>query len=610
MLPRIRVSLANKCQLLFGAAVLVLLTGALSVVAWRMQTLVHQGPIDRAAGIAEAYLAALRAAGTEPLPPGVVRLTGDLGPPPPIRADDPDPAADLDSASVRVGYLPVGELAGEDRGDAFLAAAVARMTGPGAVEEASTTARDSSGETYYRYALAVRLTPTPPPARSSTARNDDTEPIPDALLLVHLRDDSTAAESGINTIYLIAAGLFAALLAILTFWFITTRIILSPVRTLRRYAQRVSEGDLNVRSAIHTGDEYEQLSDVFNRMISSLKISQDELRQINRSLDMKLGELHETNVALFEADKMKGEFLANVSHEFRTPLNSIIGFAEVLEETLIDRTGPIDEKRKRYVANIITGAKRLLELINDLLDLVKIEAGRMELRTSPVSIRDTLEGLITLMKPQANKRSIALRLRCDPRLPLVETDVGRLQQILFNLLSNAIKFSPDGGQVTLSAVGLPAEVVPVVKVGPDEAAADAEPPHNDDEAPLPMPPDTTPTSTPTPAPAPPSNYHGNDTPTARVRLSVTDTGPGIAPEDHDRIFDKFTQLDPTATRRHGGTGLGLTISRELATMLQGRLEVESTPGRGATFSLTLPVTLADRSAPLMPAVGAELGVGR
>ncbi len=583
-------SLANKCQLLFGAAVLVLLTGALSVVAWRMQTLVHQGPVMRAAGIAEAHLRAMEATRGRGggVPEGVEVLMGTLGAPP-LEED-----VEAGSSGVRVGLLPVKELAVEGRADAFVVAAVQRMTGPGGVEEASTRAKDSQGRTYYRYVRAVRfpiggasIEPrwgAPGASGESAAVLPSEKPIPEAVLLVNLRDGSTAAASGINTIYLLAAGLFAALLAILAFWFITTRIILSPVRTLRRYAQRVSEGDLNVRSAIHTGDEYEQLSDVFNRMISSLKVSQDELRQINRSLDMKLGELHETNVALFEADKMKGEFLANVSHEFRTPLNSIIGFAEVLQETLAERTGPVDEKRKRYVANIIIGAKRLLELINDLLDLVKIEAGRMELRLTTVSVRDTCEGLVTLMKPQANKRRITLRLRSDPKMPMIQTDVGRLQQILFNLLSNAIKFSSEGGQVTLSAVGLPEEAVGGAVGGMVGGAV------VDDDAPLQL----------ADVEGPGRRRVTGVEPMARVRLSVSDTGPGISPEDQERIFDKFTQLDPGVTRRHGGTGLGLTISRELATMLQGRLEVESAAGRGATFSLTLPIAPAEASAALMP----------
>ena len=171
----------------------------------------------------------------------------------------------------------------------------------------------------------------------------------------------------------------------------------------------------------------------------------------------------------------------------------------------------------------------------------------MDLHVTPVSLADTGEGLIALMKPQASKRDITLRLKVEPNLPLVQTDAGKLQQILFNFLANAIKFTPSSGTVTLAASLLDAE---------------GEHPH--------------------------------------IKIDVTDTGPGIPPEDHDRIFEKFTQLDSTDTREHGGTGLGLTISRELVQMLQGRIEVDSDVGCGATFSVIIPLTLQQRSVPLMP----------
>ncbi|NJL30309.1 MAG: HAMP domain-containing histidine kinase [Phycisphaerales bacterium] len=162
------------------------------------------------------------------------------------------------------------------------------------------------------------------------------------------------------------------------------------------------------------------MSDTFNRMVQTLKESQDQLRTVNKTMDLKLVELSRSNVALHETNKIKNEFLANVSHELRTPLNSIVGFAEVLEETLRERTGPVDEKRKRYVANIIISSRHLLDLINDLLDLAKIEAGRMDLHIAPMSVADTVEGLVTLMRPQTERRKIKVTITVQPNLPMVK----------------------------------------------------------------------------------------------------------------------------------------------------------------------------------------------
>ncbi|MEM6757402.1 MAG: HAMP domain-containing sensor histidine kinase, partial [Planctomycetota bacterium] len=242
-------------------------------------------------------------------------------------------------------------------------------------------------------------------------------------------------------------------------------------------------------------------------------------------------------------------FLANVSHELRTPLNSIVGFAEVLKETLAERTGPVDEKRKRYCDHIITGSRRLLELINELLDLAKIEAGRMEVRVETVSLPDMAEGLTALIRPQADRAGVTLVVQLEPGLPTLETDAGKLQQVVFNFLSNAVKFTPDGGVVTLAVRREPS----------------AKP-----------------------------NHPGF------VRIGVSDTGPGIDPEDHQRVFEKFVQLDAAETRRHGGTGLGLTISRQLAQLLQGTIELDSALGRGATFTLRLPIAVTSTEKALLP----------
>jgi len=208
-------------------------------------------------------------------------------------------------------------------------------------------------------------------------------------------------------------------------------------------------------------------------------------------------------------------------------------------------------------------------MINELLDLAKIEAGRMELSIGPMNMADTAEGLIHLIRPQAAKRKLDLNLKIEKNLPLIQTDPGKFQQIIFNFLSNALKFSPEGGRIELSA----ARHVPTPTL-PDAGEQD------NHEAPD-EPPETTPGD-------------------GQLCVSVSDQGPGIPIDMHDRIFEKFTQLDQGVTREHLGTGLGLTISLELAKLLQGHLDLDSDTGRGATFSLIIPMVLEPQGAPLMP----------
>ncbi|HEX7010050.1 MAG TPA: HAMP domain-containing sensor histidine kinase [Phycisphaeraceae bacterium] len=536
MADRVRISLANKCLLLFGAAVVLILSAALAVVWQRMQKQVDQVPRQRAASLAQAWLSGQMQPGQAQTPPEQA-VRGLL------------PQQELTLAWIEGDALQ--SLASQEE---LLAQALERFEARPDSQDWFIQAVDEQGERYYRYLRAVRRSDLP-----SIHPNGDGADAPDqaqvldnplrAILLVQLRNPEGVAQQIVNRIYIVTAGIFAGLLAIAVFWFIATRLILSPVRLLREVAAKASEGDLSVRSDINTGDEFEELSKVFNTMLENLKEKQDQLRSINKSLDLKLGELAASNVALYEANKVKGEFLANVSHELRTPLNSIIGFAEILQEMPPQQADTVDEKRRRYLANIIQSSRRLLDLINDLLDLAKIEAGRMDVHLGAISVSDTCEGLINLIRPLAQKRQITLRLKVEPSLPIVHSDAGKLQQILFNFLSNAVKFTPAGGVVTLGATLMPPE-------------------------------------------------KPNGTP--RVRLSVSDTGPGIAAEDHERIFEKFTQLDPSVTKEHGGTGLGLTISRELAQLLQGSIELDSDVGKGATFSLIIPVTLEQRVAPLMP----------
>jgi two-component system, NarL family, sensor histidine kinase BarA len=336
----------------------------------------------------------------------------------------------------------------------------------------------------------------------------------------------------LNRVWVIVAFLIAGTGAIVAFYMITQRVILRPIRQLRALANNVTEGNLNIRSSIKTGDEYERLSEAFNHMLDGLEVAHEKLWQANRQLDGKIAELSERNIELFKANKVKGEFLANVSHEFRTPLNAILGFAELLREKA---EGPDAEKNRRYAENIITGGKSLLNMVNDLLDLAKTEAGKMKLHIENVSISQLCNTLVASFSALTRKKKIKVRLAVAEDIPELTTDAGKVQQILYNFLSNAIKFTPANGRIEISAAML------------DEK---------------------------------------------HLRIAVSDTGCGIAEADREKIFEKFSQADGSITRQTGGSGLGLAISKELAGLLAGSIGLESEVDKGSKFWLDIPLTLA------------------
>ncbi len=346
----------------------------------------------------------------------------------------------------------------------------------------------------------------------------------------------------LNRLWIVVAGLLAATGAMVAFYAITQRVILRPIRQLRALVNNIAEGNFDVRSSIQTGDEYERLSEAFNHMLDNLMESQGKLQRANQQLDAKIVQLSDKNIELFKANKLKSEFLANMSHEFRTPLNAILGFAELLRE----KPAADPEKSKRYAENIVSSGRSLLNMINDLLDLAKAEAGKITLHIAKTSIAQLCEGMISFFSPLTEKKQQTIELDADPQVPLVQTDGGKVQQILYNLMSNAIKFTPEGGSVCVRVAMLD---------------------------------DTT------------------------VRISVSDTGPGISKEDQEKVFEKFRQLDGSITRTTDGTGLGLAISKQLTELLAGTISVQSELGQGATFTLDIPVNLPspDEKPPATPA---------
>ncbi|MEJ5260623.1 MAG: HAMP domain-containing sensor histidine kinase [Anaerohalosphaeraceae bacterium] len=350
------------------------------------------------------------------------------------------------------------------------------------------------------------------------------------VLVVRMLPRETARTALMNQLCVIFAGLIAGTGAVIAFYMITQRVILRPVRQLRGLVNNIAEGNLEIRSAIRTGDEFERLSDAFNHMLDNLLQSQQKLQEANRQLDAKIAELSEKNIELYKANKLKSEFLANMSHEFRTPLNAILGFAQLLYE----KPASDPDKCRRWAENIITSGRSLLNLINDLLDLAKAESGKMVLHIEKTSIKELCEGLVAFFSPLTEQKRLKVRLLMEDNLPLVQTDPGKVQQILYNLLSNAVKFTPEEGRIQIHVSR------------PDERS---------------------------------------------VRISVADTGPGIPKDQQEHIFEKFRQLDGSLTRKEPGTGLGLAICKQLAELLAGTVEVESEVGKGSVFSLTIPIAL-------------------
>jgi signal transduction histidine kinase len=346
-----------------------------------------------------------------------------------------------------------------------------------------------------------------------------------------------AAEIGrtalLNRVWIAVAVLIGGAGAIVAFYIITQRVILRPIRQLRALANNVAEGNLDIRSSINTRDEYEKLAEAFNNMLDGLQATQEKLRQANKQLDEKIIELSERNIELFKANKIKSEFLANVSHEFRTPLNSIMGFAQVLRDKPELLT---DEKGRRYAENIISGGQRLLGMINDLLHLAKTEAGKIELHIEPSDIRRLCESVVESFSEMTREKKIKVTLTVDDNIPTLSTDGGKVQQILDNFMSNAVKFTDQGGAIETKAAMI------------------------DDKT---------------------------------VRLSVSDTGCGIAESDREKIFEKFCRAGSPLTRESTGSGLGLAICRELAELLTGSIGLESKLGEGSTFWLDLPVILTN-----------------
>ncbi len=363
------------------------------------------------------------------------------------------------------------------------------------------------------------------------------ENVPFRVVKVVTKDTTTQKEINFNRAVLIATAIITSFLAMLVLYAVVRYVIIKPLKHLRMVSDEVASGNYSQRANLQTNDDFQHLADAFNRMLRHLIDTQSQLQTTNDELDSRVDELAQLNMHLYETNRLKGDFLANMSHELRTPLNSIIGFSDVLKEF-----DTLSDKQQRYVTNIGSSGRVLLDMINDILDLAKVESGKMEVRPSEFSVAAIIAAQCDAMRPLSSEKNIDLDVQAPNDLPDMFTDQPKLQQILTNLLSNAIKFTPEGGRITVS-------------IDRDERA-------------------------------------GNP----QLILSVEDTGVGIAEEERTVIFQKFRQAKAAVgsdnlTREFSGTGLGLSIVRELCKLLGGEVTVTSQLGQGSTFTIRLPWTI-------------------
>lgn len=339
---------------------------------------------------------------------------------------------------------------------------------------------------------------------------------------------SQAPEESYTPIYAMVKRMvliFIFLIVILSamgFW--AARRIVEPIHILQRGAEIIGEGNLNYRINIKTDDEIEDLADKFNQMVEKINKSYSELEQRIAERTAGLKKNYEDMEAV---NRLKSEFLASVSHELRTPLNSILGFSELL----CDKTfGDLNEKQLKYTGYIHKSGQHLLALINDILDLSKIEAGRMEVRPEKFSVHDVIKEIHSIITPLAVKKKINMELNIDNSVSTITADERMFRQIIYNLVSNAVKFTNEGGYVNIKAV---------------------------------------------------SNDYS-------LQVSVIDTGIGIKKEDMNSLFKEFKQI---RTGGREGTGLGLVLVKRYLEMQGGAIRVESEFGKGSDFSFRLPVDI-------------------
>lgn len=521
-------SLERKCRLLFGGGLLLLISGSFYFYARQTQQLVVVQNSEVARSLVARVILenhALHFERDNHLEPHIERMSRDL---------KPD-----DLQEIKWALLGAGNHKTSDSSkplEEYDYVAVQRVSA--GEKEFELTDKKRQDFRYYQEVVATE-------SCLECHREHNENPalqLGDRLGIAKISYplDKTYRSLAWNNAILLSTAIVTAFLAMLAAYAIVRYVIVKPVLHLKEVSDAITRGDLDQRADIRTGDEFEELSQAFNRMLRHLTTVQEDLQKLNRGFENKVDELAQVNLRLYEMNNLKNEFLATMSHELRTPLNSILGFSDVLLANPVN----FNDKQRRYLGHIQSSGRTLLNLINDVLDLAKIESGKMEVHPTDFLIADLVERSVGAMLPLAEKKNLDLGWEVDPELPLLSQDLGKLQQILSNLLSNAIKFTPEGGRVRVRA-----EVL-------DED---------------------------------------------HFVLSIADTGIGIPLEDQERIFEKFRQgaavpgQRETLTREYEGTGLGLSITKELVKLLGGEIHLQSEFGKGSTFVVELPMRVAEES---------------
>ncbi len=351
---------------------------------------------------------------------------------------------------------------------------------------------------------------------------------------------TTVAAQRNRTIFLTFFGIS---LIITASYFMVNKFIRHPVKILAEQAKRFAEGDMTVSIDIKTQDEIGVFGNTFNYMVERVSLSNKKLEEEITRKTALLNErtrlitlLEKANRELRELDKLKSTFLANMSHELRTPMNAIIGYADLLVDGV---DGPINEEQKKSLKKIASNSQNLMRLINDILDMSKIESARIDLRPMELDLKSLFEAVIPAFESQLKQKGLVISYHIDEALSLVYGDEDIIKRVLINLLSNAVKFTNKGG---IKIYARPSER----GINPGEPAIFAE-------------------------------------------ICVEDTGIGIKEEDLGTIFDKFVQVDLTTLRQYEGTGLGLSIARGLVALHKGMIWATSDYGEGSKFCFTIPL---------------------
>jgi two-component system sensor histidine kinase BarA len=558
-------SLERKCRFLFGLCLLVLITGSFWWYGSRTEELVYTKTRSTGRHFVDAKMLQYHWEKLEPDTryASLIEQLGSILRPQPYRAWLLDPAA---TPAERAEYNRLDQ-AVLNYFTERPATVAAGLDPEGEAEYREFRTADNKEYHYYQpirwksnckqchqYPGVIGDAPSGGDAAHARYAENDLMAVAKVVML----DPETPKKINGNRAILLATAIITVFLAMLAAYAIVRYVIVKPLDHLREVSDEVRRGNLQARAEIHTADEFEELGVAFNRMLRGLVDSQEDLSKANQSLDDKVDELARANMHLYEMNRLKSDFLATMSHELRTPLNSIIGFSDVLGSIQ-----SLDDKQRRYVQNIRSSGRMLLEMINDILDLAKIEAGKMEVRPAVFAVESIVSAQCDMARPLAEKKNIDLEYQVGAGLEAVEQDPAKVQQILANLLSNAIKFTPEGGRVDVSA-----------RLEPVEGQA-----------------------------------------AGAIVIEVSDTGVGIAPEEQQTIFEKFRQGqvfqsgDDAMTREFSGTGLGLSIVRELCRLLGGDIAVESQLGRGSRFTVRLPARFGAESASGADTAGAAQANG-